>query len=909
MADRDSKKEELIKKHESLKEAIIVNIASKPGLSLIKRYATGMDSILRSVFSDTIRNADINPQAAERIVLLAQGGYGRHELSLYSDIDLAFVISDMVDPDVEGFIKSFLYSLWDLGLQVGYFVHTLDGIRDILGTDLATTTALIETRFIAGNQDIFQKVRGIIDTRIAGDLHTWFIHQRLADRDVRQKKWGASVYLLEPNIKEGKGGLRDFHSILWMGYCFWKTMDVRAFIQHGILSQSDLRKLTAALNFLHQLRNTLHYITKRNDNLLNFEKQSQVARFLGFTTDEKLLAEEKLMQHYYRHARFIESLSTRAMEEILKRYYPELSHMGSSEQQGESIGDDFLQISSWLVINPRTKQKVLTDPFRLFQLFMLCADKDLKIDHTTLDDVTSAVKRIDKRFQRQEQTSVLFMNLLKSTGGGMAQSLAYMHRTGFLELIIPEFKRVDCLVRLDFYHKYTVDEHLLRAVSISESLRRATLKSSNEYPEELNAIARSLSPDKWGILNLAVLLHDIGKGKGQGHVLLSAQLVKQIVSRLNLPEEHQEMVHFLVAHHQFLSHVAFRRNIEEPEVIKMVAKEIATPSLLDLLYVMTFCDTSAVAPETWNEWKSRLLSQLYRGVRHFIEKGEVPLPAPTRDRAEIANELLNTFRQETGTTPARTRIGTFVNNLPERYFSAIDLKTMAEHFTMINKLDEHNPLEITYQHPAGSTLTEICFATFDRPGLFRDLCLILSSSGINIINARIFTTSDGFCLDAFYVTDYYGGRLPDGFRYDHLKKDFIDLSSKKRNVEYFLRRQRRHFKMTEDRFAYKKTTITLSNDISQHYTVLEIMTVDRPWVLYTITSILLHQEINISLAFIGTTAYRVVDVFYITDFENNKIDDPAHIQRLKKLLQEALRNIDLQSYNLKIVHSPDVKST
>lgn len=890
--------EKFKQRYQSLQQRIKHLIPKRPGLYTVHCYTRGMDSLIQRVFNYIKHIEDINESVLNRVALLAQGGYGRYELNLYSDIDLVFMVSDKIDEAIEEFIKAILYVLWDIGLDVGYFVRTLDEIEQLIGTDIVSTTAMVETRLIAGNQNVYTSARKIIKRRLTGDLREWFVRQRLAYMEERHRRWSSSIYLLEPNIKESKGGLRDLHSLQWLGYVFWQSLDFKEFVKHSLISEQDLKRIRNALNFLHRVRNAMHLLSQRKDDLLNFEKQSEVAKILGYKTDERFLREEKLMQTYYRYARFIESLQEKVTEKMFQLYMPEISPWKRYKKEKKRIGKYFIQIHKWLILDPRNTSKVLSNPDNILTMFQLCAEHNLQLNAIGIEQVSEAIKHIDKRFRHDPKTKEFFLQILQAPVGG-AKVLKDMHRTGFLEIIIPEFKRVHCLARLDFYHTYTVDEHLLKTIEVSESLRQEEGKNDTLHPKELIEVAQKISSTDWGWLNLALLLHDIGKGKGRGHVLQSAHLTRRILNRLKLPEQAQNIIHFLVSHHQLLSHVAFRRNLGEPKVIELVAKEIANPQLLDLLYLMTYCDIKAVSPDAWNAWKAQLLYELYRKVKRRLEKGKHYESSAPTPRDEIIVGVSRILKNSVGVAPPRDRIETFVKNLPERYLLSIDVNRIAEHFQLATRLNKENLVEISAHPYSGGNLTEICFVTYDRPGLFRDLCLILSSSGINIINANIFTTTDGLCLDMFYVTDYYGRALPEGFRYAMLKKDFIDLTKNKRSEDYFLRRQRGKFHLDEERFQFVSTQVNISNDLSRLYTLLEIKTIDRPWVLYTIASILFESEINIEMAFITTEAYRVVDVFYITDMENNKIDDEGQIQELKNKLEEALNQINLRAYLLK----------
>lgn len=883
--------------YQQVRQQIIQAIPERPGLQVVNKYARAMDKLLRDVFQSTLKTKNFSPQLASQLALLAQGGYGRRELNLYSDIDLVFLCAEQVDAQIEEFIKTILYFLWDLNLEVGYFVRTVPETDQLLGKDMASTTAMIEARIIAGNQVLFDAVREIVKQRLCGDLREWYVRQRLADIEHRKEKWGSSVYLLEPNIKEGLGGLRDIHSMLWLGYVFLGELNLEEFVKRQLLKPAELKQIIRALNFLHKLRNALHLINQRKDDLLTFEKQNRVAALLNYQSREHQLAEEDLMQDYYRNARFVETLTSTVIEKLLQLYMPALSRFPRTGPQ-QRLGKHFIRNNGWLSIAPEAKKEVLSNALELFALFQLCASEKLRLDNDTIAEINAALPHIDKRFRRHPEARDAFLAILASSLG-TANALREMHRSGFLETFIPEFKRVRCLVRLDFYHKYTVDEHLLRAIEVSTELRQHSQSLSEKHPAELVALAQKINNNDWALLNFALLLHDIGKGTGRGHVLLGAQIARRILNRLNLLPAQQEVIHFLVSHHQLLSHIALRRNLDETQVIESAAKEIGDQHLLDLLYLLTYCDIKAVAPDAWNEWKAQLLFELYQKITHYLAGEQLPPPQFVTPPQELVDTLMNNIRQRTGSTPHnKQRLINFVNNLPSRYLTTIDPVHMAEHFLLMTRLSDTNPVEIAVHLTPGNKLTEICFVTTDRPGLFRDLCLILSSSGINIYGAQIFTTADGFCFDVFQVTDYYGRALPDGFRYDLLKKDFVDLTSQRKPIEFFLKRQRRARAVSPERFKYIPTKVTLNNELSPTYSVLEVKTVDRPWVLYTITSILREEEININLAFITTEAYRVVDVFYITDLDNNKIDDEQDINRIIQRLTEALQHPDLQTFLL-----------
>jgi [protein-PII] uridylyltransferase len=454
-------------------------------------------------------------------------------------------------------------------------------------------------------------------------------------------------------------------------------------------------------------------------------------------------------------------------------------------------------------------------------------------------------------------------------------TLRDMHECGVLGACLPEFRRLFCMVRADSYHKYTVDEHLLRAVEAADQLRA----KDSRTPEILRREA--LNVRRWDLLYLAILIHDIGKGEGHGHVLRGGQIGQRIAARLGLTAEEGEAVRRLVLDHLKMVHVALRRDLEDPKLVERLARDVGDPEHLRMLYILTYCDLRAVSPDSWTEWKSALLAELYEKTVAVL--AGTPGPAP---RGAAAYDALLENVRSCLTLPEHEHpiaLGDYLTELPERYVATTPPGQIAHHYEMFEALDEENRVVWELRHPEGANYSELTVAAYDRPGVFSVLCGALSSKRINILSAQIFSTKGGGVIDRFQVQDVRGEPLPEGFVLERLRNDVNRIFCGRKTVEELFEKAPRETapRPRPDLQRIAPPSVVVDNDTSERSTIIEVKGYDRIGLLYDVTRVFTDHGLDIDLALITTEAYRVVDVFYVTDAENNKFDDPAEIEKIK----------------------------
>lgn len=844
-------------------------IATHAGREGCRVFSDVVDQLISGMCRWLIENSPAEPGIESRIAVVAQGGYGRRQMNPYSDIDLLILIPDKPRPGEQAFVKSLLYLLWDLNkVELGHATKRVDEATECLGQDLDTATALLELRLIYGNQAMVDQVTRRVASQLRGAYDKWFIESKLNESRIRKEKFGRSIYLLEPNVKEGEGGLRDVHSLKWLSYVVLTSSDLSVLVSRDILRQSELDSITLAVDFLLSVRSALHLSELRKVDALTFDKQPIVARALGYESDSVLLAEEKMMKDYYRHARYIDRYGQKATRAMTAKSHGLMGGMLTAIKR-RSL-DETYYVQGGLLFQKRPGAEwFCEDHHRVMEAFHTAIQANVVLSEELKQTLEECHHVTDTdSFRTSARCRDLFMAILaRKTGVG--PTIHAMHETGILADYMPEFRKLFCLVRIDHYHRYTVDEHLIKTLYELEDLYH----TGAGQPPELANEARSIQ--RWDLQNLSLLLHDIGKGEGHGHVLRGAIISQKMTQRMGLPPEDQEVVRQLILQHLKMVHISQRRDLEDPNVIAEMAATVPDLELLKMLYILTYCDTRAVGPGAWSDWKGSLLYSLYSKTVLLL-KGKNPIPV--LDDAAIS-QLVEKIRTLAGESITEQQIQQFITNAPPKYLSTIAPSAVVRHITMQQQITEDTPVSWHMAEKPDSNYTEITVIGPDVRGLLSMLCGALSSKDINILSLQAFSTKDGHAIDIFQVTDLRGNPLPPEMRIDRLKTELVNvLQNRKTPAEAFPIRKRAKAPV-RDVAVVKPAQVILNNDENPNYTILEVKAYDRPGLLYDITRICNEQKYFIHLAMITTEAYRVVDVFYITDLEYNKLS----VNQTKKL--------------------------
>ncbi|MBX7244468.1 MAG: [protein-PII] uridylyltransferase [Candidatus Sumerlaeaceae bacterium] len=866
------RREFLVQANKDLAEArarAVKNVHRHGGLQSAGRFATDMDGILRGAFDWLVEEARLTEADCSRIAVIAQGGYGRGQLNLHSDIDLLFLLPDAPTPTEHALIKSYLYLLWDLNkIDLGYGAKKMNEALLAVGLDLDSTTALMNVRLIAGAQKPVDELSRRLTAQLRGASRKWFVESKLNEWKNRREKFGSSVYLLEPNVKDSEGGLRDIHSLQWMIYVLLESEDLNAVVEKDVLKAAELKTITDAMDFLLGVRTLLHDAEGRKVDVLSFEKQPAVAEALGYKSDVTLLAEEKMLKDYYLNARNVNRYVQKATGIMTARNSSKLRGVFDVIRR-KSIGQNYFMKYGVLFLKEEDPDFFRKNPVRVMECFYLMAVNGAILSDAIKNLMEAAHRHTDTdEFRESAECCDYFMKIM-GLRRHAAQTMHAMHETGILADYMPEFAKLFCLVRIDHYHRYTVDEHLIKTLEISEAL-------INDEPgnrPELVQAAREI--ERWDLLNLALLLHDIGKGEGHGHVLRGAGISEQMAQRMGLPQFDRETVRQLVILHLKMVHISQRRDLEDPTVIKEMATAVQTPQLLRMLYILTYCDTKAVGPNTWNDWKASLLYDLYRKTLLFLE-GKNPIP-PIDEAA--TERLAIQVREKAAGIFVSEDITVFLNSVQPKYLNVVPPAKMVRHLEMLQKLDEETLFYWETDEPENLDYTEITAVSFDKPGFMSLVCGALASKNVNILSMQAFSTKDGHIIDIFQVTDVHGRKLPHGFRLDRLRSDINRVLQGKTEAREVFPVQPRQRPVKADLVTLKPSQIIFNNEGSPSFTILEVKAYDRPGLLYDVTSVCAEERINIHLALITTEAYRVVDVFYVTDLDYNKLETP----KIKKL--------------------------
>lgn len=848
--------------------------AGTRGVHLVREITGLVDSLIKALWAEL---SVFYPLEASSGALFALGGYGRSELNPYSDIDLSFIHADHRNRGKNRLFENILYLLWDLGLTVGHSSRTIDECVDISASDLTVKTSLIEARFLTGNQELSRVFHDTVSREIIPRRTQQFIRQKVAEQHERHRKYGGSVYLREPHIKEGEGGLRDFHTALWIAIVRFRAHTIRDLRDQGIISDKELRTFSHSLNFMLRLRNELHFLTGKRHDVLDFELQEKVAANLGFRGSRHHLPVEHFMRNFYNHAHhikmFSEMIISRSMSEMSGTRFPGTRAAWHFLRDGKkNLGDGLVAVGRTICLTEEARADFGNDAADFMRPFYHAGRMGWRVSDLAVTLIKQRIRGKEETFRRSQAAGRLFMQLL-DCHQKVADTLTDMYDRRFLQRYLPEFGALRSLVQHDLYHKYTVDHHTLLAIAKLEELRY------NKYPK-LEFLAELMREVKHpALLNLAVLLHDIGKSKGSGHAATGAVMARGICGRLGLSEADSETVVFLVENHLVMAHLSQRRELSDRKVIRRFAELVKTGERLRMLYLLTYADLAAVGPNVWNDWKSVLLEDCYRRTSSFLH-GVVPDEEYEKLHAATVQEQV---RKAAVGELAPEVLEEFFRNIPNRYFLAVPVARILEHVLLVRRVGEEG-IVVKLSSGMETGYAEISICTYDAPGLFSKVAGVLSSRGLNIMGAQIFTRNDGILIDTFQFADP-AALMSDGITFSELERDIHLVISGRANVEKLI--ARRHFvSLTGHREVPSR--VAIDNETSDRFTILEVYTKDRLGLLYTVTTALYRAGVYINSAKITTEVDQALDVFYVTDIFRHKIVQEEKLAKIRDAVLKAL---------------------
>ena len=842
-------------------------IAEHPsrGSELAASYAFLTDQLLRVVFdfATQVLFPVGNASTSERMALVAVGGYGRGEMAPFSDVDIMFLTPWKQTPWGEQVIETMLYMLWDLGLKVGQSSRSLDEMIRMAKEDLTIRTALLEARYVWGDQALYDEASARFRRDVVSGTARAFGGDKLAERDARHKRMGDSRYVVEPNLKEGKGGLRDLHTLFWIGKYVYQVETVDGLVEKGLLTRAELRQFLRAENFLWAVRINLHDLLGRADERLTFDVQRELAARLRYATRDGMSAVERFMRHYFLTARQVGDLTAMF-----------LAHL-----------DDSFGKSSWLPAIRRRPRKLngftvrrgrigvpddgffANDPVRLVELFQLADANGLVIDPLAMRQAGRDARLIDARVRRDPRANALFLDLLTSKHDPETV-LRWMNEAGVFGRLIPDFGRVVAQMQYDMYHHYTVDEHTIRAIGLLARIERGELKDDHPL---VSAIIHHIASRR--VLYVAVLLHDIAKGRGGDHSLLGAEVASKLCPRLGLTPAETETVAWLVQHHLLMSATAFKRDLADFKTILDFVEIVQSPERLRLLLALTVVDIRAVGPGIWTQWKAQLLRHLYEAAEEVLRLGHKQTGRKERIAAKQA-------ALATALDWPRDRFDRFVGRLHDAYWVAEPLDVLEANARLVDASGDR-PLAIDTRVDASKGATLVSVYAADHPGLFYRVAGAISLAGANILDARIHTTRDGMALDNLVVEDPLGGGFDTPDRMKRLKSSIEEALAGRIRLADRLAARPLARRRAESFNA--EPNVLVDNVASNRYTVIEVNALDRPALLWALTYALFQARVTIHSAHIATYGERAVDVFYLTDLTSEKIDG-ARLKALEKKL-------------------------
>ncbi|MFM9843663.1 MAG: [protein-PII] uridylyltransferase [Dongiaceae bacterium] len=842
--------------------------AAAQGLSLL------MDQLIRTLHElASVRVYPLhNPTSAERLSVLAVGGYGRGELAPFSDIDLLFLIPYKNTPHVEQLVEYMLYMLWDIGLKVGPSTRSVDECLRQAQADMTIRTAILEMRYLTGDSELAQTLRRRFAKELVAGTEVAFVEAKLSERDERHTRMGNSRYATEPNIKEGKGGLRDLHALYWIAKYLYQVDDIAKLTERDVFTQREVVRFEKASAFIWTVRFMLHYVAGRAEERLSFDLQPEVSRRLGYRDHGAIQGVERLMKHYFLVAKSVGDL-TRIFCAALEAQHQRRSRLRlpgfrlfRQEIEGFPVDSDRLSVAG-----PEAFQK---RPVDLLRLFEVAQRHEMDIHPMTMRYATQNLRLIGRELRADPEANRLFLEMLTSRKDPEG-TLRRLNEAGVFGRFVPDFGRVVAQMQYDMYHHYTVDEHTIFAIGILHRIEQGLLK--DEVPIASDVVHKVLSRR---VLYLAVLLHDIAKGRHGDHSDLGAEVALQLCPRLGLTPEETETVSWLVRYHLLMSNTAFKRDIDDIQTVLDFAAVVQSLERLRLLLVLTVADIRAVGPRTWNGWKAQLLRELYYRTEEQLAGGMITEGREARVLAAIA-----ALRAELPDWPEQDFAAHVERGHPS-YWLSFDKNAHARHARQVRRAEmSAQDLSLETRIDQWRAVTEVTIYTDDRQGLFADLAGAIAACGGNIVDARIFTLANHKALDTFWVQDADGGPFARPDRLARLSAS-VEQTLAGRPLPDLEQRAR----SLPSRYAHFPVAprVLIDSKLSANHTVIEVNGRDRPGLLYRLTRCLSDLNLQISSAKISTFGQRAVDVFYVKDQYGLKVESDARLKSIRAGLMQVL---------------------
>lgn len=834
-----------------------------------------VDTVLEELFKELSRGSVFDDMA-----LVAVGGYGRGELTPWSDVDLMFLCKETSSQETLESIYRILHALWDLHLEVGHSVRTVQDCMEVALRDIPTWTALLDGRFLAGNQEIFGEFHRSLSSELMLARKETFVKGLVGSIRERHRTYSRAPFLLEPHVKNGPGGLRDYQAAMWLLRTVFPVKDLQDMVLHALLSQDESRELSLARKFLWQVRLEMHRTTGRKEDQLSFNLQEMLGKDFP-ALDRESVPAETFMKEYYRHATRVRYFVEECIQKVTD---PSLGAGPEGPSYvPEELGPCFQVIRGRLTLVD--EGAFAQDPARIMEAIGYAHAHGIQLDLFTRDEIKASLHMVDAGFRRSRRVRDAFLSILETGDCGYG-ALELMHRLGLLQAYIPEFGKICFQVQHDAYHAYTVDLHSLETVRELALIRKSMEKGA---AEPLSSQVAS-EVESWGGLALAALLHDIGKGNGTGHARRGANLAEGILERWWIPQSEAERTVFLVREHITLMDTALGRDLTEEKVIVDMCRTVGSLARLNDLYLLTLADLKATGPDLLTDWKDQLLKELYLKARRILETGDLVSPESTLRVREAREKVRGLLAGRV----AQNQLERWLEALPSRYLLTTNEDLLAGQVLLALEILEKG-FKVRIANRILSGHQEIIVCTRDAPRLFSRICGVMVAHGLNILGARIHTWTNGIAMDTFRVEPLGAGpkELVDPIKIKEMEQDLEAVLEGRLALKELLARRARPPAGPAQRYPSVRPRVRIDNSSSDFYTVVEVRAADRFGLLFLITSILADMELAVHVAIIDTRRGQVVDVFYVQDASGQKVWEKARLAEVERSLRQALERMEV----------------
>ena len=853
-------------------------LEDKHGRRCAERLCRMEDEIIRLLFDFARKHLypSTNPSEAERMAVVATGGYGRGLQAPGSDIDLLFVLPYKQTAWGESIAEAILYCLWDLGLKVGHATRSVDECIRQSKSDITIRTAILEARFLLGDRALFDELIKRFDEEVVRGTATEFVTAKLAEREERHRRSGQSRYLVEPNVKDGKGGLRDLHTLFWIAKYVYRVRTPEELIARGVFESEEYELFRRCEDFLWSVRCNMHFLAGRAEERLSFDIQREIAVRLGYTEHPGLQDVERFMKHYFLVAKDVGDLTAilcAELEDSHAKSVPVLSRVMAKlrpvKRRTLDDNDDFIVEHNRIrCAKPNVFER---DPVNLIRVFELAQKHNLAFHPDTMRTIKRSLKLIGPELRENEEANRLFLEILTSHNDPETV-LRRMNEAGVLGHFFMEFGKIVAMMQFNMYHHYTVDEHLVRCIGVLAEMERGTTDTPLLFE-----LLRTIDPAHRRILYVALFLHDIAKGRPEDHSIAGARVARRFCPRLGFSPNETDLVAWLIEVHLIMSSVAQSRDLSDRKTIENFAAVVQDVERLKLLTILTVADITAVGPGVWNGWKAQLLRTLYYETEPVLTGGFSEV-----NRAQRVEMAQREFRAAMSDWPVE-RLDAYIARHYPAYWLKVDLAHKVEHARFVAAAEDGGKsLTTGTRFDRARAVTELTVLAPDHPWLLSIIAGACAMAGANIVDAQIYTTTDGRALDTISLSREFD-------RDEDEERRALRIAD---SIEKALRGQLKLPDLVDTKIAPKgrirafalEPEVTINNQWSHRYTMVEITGLDRPGLLYELTAALSKLNLNIASAHVATFGERVVDVFYVTDLLGAQITSPMRQAAIKRAL-------------------------